>query len=416
MLSLLAAAMLSQPNILLVLLDDIGNDKIGCYQEGPPSEQPPTPNIDALAASGLRFTNFYSHPTCTPTRGSVLTGLEPYSHGLGHALGSGQIHPHLPFELTTLPEALTACGYHSGMVGKWHLGRVQETGPFLDPLLHGWELFSGVVASAADYRAYDKWIASEAVTFSLSGTTYLTTAQVDDALTMIGALPEPWFITVSFSAAHLPFHHPPGFEALETNMEKYGAAVEFLDTELGRLLAEPAVASALKVVAGDNGTVSSVSSTPGKAKATLWEGGVNVPLIAAGPGIRAGVSDVLVQCSDLFATVLEMAGSTDPVPATSVSFQPALASALWTGRDHVFSQKFQLATGPQRRQMARGERYKLIRHADLGAGVQEWFVDLESSPPGEDTILSASPPAGLSPAEVNEYQGLASYLDGKPLE
>lgn len=420
--SLLLAAALSHPNILLILIDDIGNDKIGVYQEGPAAEQPPTPNIDALAASGLRFTNFWSHPTCSPTRASIFTGLHPHQHGLGHALGQGEIHPSLDFELPTLAEDLRDWGFFSGFVGKWHMGREFSTGLFLDPILHGWDLFSGTVSNSGDYFLYDRWIASESVTFETTETKYLTTANVDDALLMAEFLPEPWFITVSFNAAHLPFHEPPQElhsygTGLTSNQDKYNAAAESLDTELGRLLEMVSSEGALVFLAGDNGTISSVSSTPGRAKATLWEGGINVPLIVAGPGVRTGVDDSLVQATDLYATILELSTSPASAPPSSISFAHRLASSAQPGsRDVAFSQKFQLQTGPQRRQAAREERYKLIRYHDDGSGPQEWFIDLQASPPGEDTVLSSNPASELSGALFLEYVGLAIFLNSMPLE
>jgi len=112
----------SKPNIVVILVDDMGFSDIGCY-----GSEIPTPNIDALAAGGLRFTQFYNTARCSPSRASLLTGAYPHQAGMGHLdnyviPGSRGLHGKLEDRVVTLAEVLRPAGYHTSVAGKWHLG------------------------------------------------------------------------------------------------------------------------------------------------------------------------------------------------------------------------------------------------------------------------------------------------------
>src|SRR5262249_14983720 len=154
--------------------------------------------------------------------------------------------------------------------------------------------------------------------------TYATTEQVDDAIARIQAMPEPWFLYLAFNAPHQPFHAPPPNlhtyhlfgNPDDTPDLHFHAAIQAMDTEIGRLLStlSPAKRERTTIVfLGDNGTPNEAITPPfepGKAKGTLYEGGVHVPLIVQGRGVRAPgrESDVLVNSVDLFPTVLALLG------------------------------------------------------------------------------------------------------------
>lgn len=119
-----------RPNILVILVDDMGFSDIGCY-----GSEIPTPNLDALAAGGLRFTQFYNTPRCSPSRAALLTGTYPHQAGLGHlegivVPGSKGLHGRLEDRVVTLAEVLGPAGYYTAMAGKWHLGITHGVGPW----------------------------------------------------------------------------------------------------------------------------------------------------------------------------------------------------------------------------------------------------------------------------------------------
>src|SRR5437868_2311989 len=108
-----------KPNIILILADDLGFSDLGCY-----GSEIATPNLDRLAARGLRFTQFYNNARCCPTRASLLTGLYPHQAGVGHMvqnLGTPAYQGHLNTRCVTLAEVLRQVGYRTLMVGKWHV-------------------------------------------------------------------------------------------------------------------------------------------------------------------------------------------------------------------------------------------------------------------------------------------------------
>ncbi|MCA9259595.1 MAG: arylsulfatase [Planctomycetales bacterium] len=145
------AAADSRPNIVIVLVDDMGFSDVGCY-----GGEIETPNIDRLAAEGLRFTQFYNSGRCCPTRASLMTGLHPHQAGIGHMtepperpLGfDGPYQGHLNDQCTTLAEVLRAAGYHTLMTGKWHLGYHQQEDW---PLQRGFDRYFGIISGAANY-------------------------------------------------------------------------------------------------------------------------------------------------------------------------------------------------------------------------------------------------------------------------
>lgn len=141
----------SPPNVIIILVDDMGFSDVGCY-----GGEIETPNIDSLAAQGLRFTQFYNAGRCCPTRASLMTGLHPHQVGIGHMTEPpeqplefpGAYQGHLNDECITLAQTLRAVGYHTLMVGKWHLGYHQQSDW---PLQRGFDQYFGSISGAFNY-------------------------------------------------------------------------------------------------------------------------------------------------------------------------------------------------------------------------------------------------------------------------
>ena len=137
-----------KPNVVVVLVDDVGFSDVGCF-----GSEISTPVLDSLAANGLRFTNFHSNPMCSPTRASLLTGLNCHNVGFGHVANSDPGYPgywsELPDNVSTIAEILRAEGYATLMCGKWHLARdadISAKGPNDSwPCQRGFDRFYGIL-------------------------------------------------------------------------------------------------------------------------------------------------------------------------------------------------------------------------------------------------------------------------------
>ena len=308
-------------NILLLIVDDWGTDSSPIDNNttlNPGTTFPPMPNVEALAARGLRFTNAYAQPVCSPTRATILTGRQPFRHGVGAPEGAA-----LPASELTLPEIFAAesSPYQLASYGKWHLGG-GETGP---ADLGGWPEFAGILNGGVP--SYTNWSKTENGVTTNGVTTYSTSDQVNEAINFINAQSSnPWFVWMGFNAPHTPFHNPPselhGYPTYPTDGNgevtganrrfAYEAALQSLDTEIGRLLANVDLETTNVILIGDNGTPGSVVQAPygnGHAKDTLYQGGIHVPMVIAGPDVTTcGTSHKLVHCVDLFSTILDLAG------------------------------------------------------------------------------------------------------------
>ncbi len=431
LLSLCAPRAAAQDNVLLILADDLGVDMLGCYGLG--SDLPPTPNLDALAAEGVRFERAWSNPLCSPTRATILTGRYSFRTQLGTI-----IHPNGPAlspQELTIPRMLdqrSPHGYDHAVIGKWHLGQNHE--PADHPNQVGFHYAEGPRENfglGPTFFSYTEYV--NGVPRPVAR--YATSETVDDALAWIGQAAEPWFCYVAFNAPHDPWHHPPPhlFTVPVPNIDPrgaprafYKAAVEALDSEVGRLLGrlDPELRARTTVVfLGDNGTPRQVTVPPfdpAKAKLTVYEGGVRVPLIVSGPAVAepGRTCDALVNASDLFATILELAGVDDlsqhPVPLDSVSFVPYLVQPGCAPlREFVYTEAFFPNGGGPYEPLARairGERYKLIRRGPDAS--RDELYDLIADPWETQNLLLA-PPGGASPQPLDlaAYLGLAQRLE-----
>ncbi len=361
-------------NVLLIVADDVGLDNVGAYGLNPEAAR--TPNIDELAERGVLFRNAYANPVCSPSRATILTGRYAWRTGLGSALVFTGSNPGLALAAPTLADVLSDEGYATAAVGKWHLATTDT----LHPLKAGFDHHLGSMGNIADYFAFPKNVDGTIVT----ATKYATTDTVDDAITFIDATgPEtPWFLWVAFNSAHAPFHAPPpelhGYdipplaEGIEPLLTK--AMIEAMDTEIGRLLDAVDLERTVVVFVGDNGP-DALSVTPPwdptHAKHTLFDLGVHVALVVAGPGVVQGAECAgLVNTTDLYATIADVAGASKATALDSLSLRPYLADPETPSlRKTVYFERFLPNFNPagpfpgtfqKRQQGARDKRYKLM--------------------------------------------------------
>lgn len=370
-------------NVLLVIADDLGVDKVAAYGMHP--DPPPTPVINGLAAEGVRFNQAFAYPSCSPARAALLTGRYGRRTGIGRTVQTDMDDYVLPPDELGIPEVLRqspAYRYHSAAIGKWHLTSHHAPNGLVHPGLYGFDTFvvmmsnigGELLPNGGRQRSYWFWEENRNGTLS-NRNTYATSAQANDAIEAMHTLPEPWFVWLAFTAPHTPTHAPPehlhSFANLRpgsSQLEEYQAMVEAMDTELGRVLdsLDPEVRADTTIIfLGDNGTPSHATAPPFdpfRAKTTLYEGGTHVPFLVTGPHVQhpGSTVDALVHVVDVLPTLAEIAGvdvatlygdGTTPGalalgPLDGHSLMPFLADPQAPGRDVVYTERFAPNGGP----------------------------------------------------------------------
>ena len=368
------------PNFVLIVADDLGYGDPGCYG----SKTNNTPNIDALASTGLRFTDFHSGGAmCSPTRASILTGCYPQRFGKifdGALSGTKQRHLGLPLEAVTIAERLQKAGYATGCFGKWHLG---YQAPFL-PTRQGFDVFRGLVSGDGDFHTQidrsgnEDWWNHEKIEMEKGYTTEMLTRH---SLDFIEANQDkPFFLYLPHLAIHFPWQGPkdPPQRTAGKNWhkDKWGiipdpgnvaphvkAMIESLDTSVGEIVA------ALKKWQITNNTVVIFTSDNGPHqegghkmeyfnsngelrgyKRDLYDGGIRVPMIARWPGrIAAGSSTAHPSAFwDFLPTACELAEIEPPKDIDGISYLPSLIGGSQKKHAYLFwraGQKFAVRQG-----------------------------------------------------------------------
>jgi arylsulfatase len=350
----LAARSGRKPNILVILFDDVGWGDFGCYGGGT-AVGAPTPGIDALARRGLRLTSCYSEPSCSPSRGTLLTGRLPRRHGLQRPPMYGE-----PGGLqgeVTLAQLLSEAGYATQAVGKWHLGENVESQPqnvgFDD--FYGFLSVSDMYSEWRDPAFFPEIVYSEARTEwmrnmpfnkcfvhatrggaseNVEEVTIPVLSRLDDMwcgystafIRRMAGARQPWFLYHCTRGAHFDNYPLERFLGSSPARHPYKDTLIELDDVVGRLVRELEATGQLEhtlmVLSSDNGphmeTWPDAAYTPFRcAKGSTWEGGVRVPALFVWPGMIEAdrVSDGLLNFSDLLPTALTLAGASDRVPA-----------------------------------------------------------------------------------------------------
>lgn len=312
------------PNVVLILSDDQGYGDVRCYG----AQDLRTPNLDALAGSGVRFTQFYSAaPICSPARAALLTGLYPQRAGLAdnaHA-GTG-----LPPERTTLAEAFRNAGYRTAIFGKWHLGNVPEK----SPLKQGFDEFFGHKEGCIDnYSHFFYWAGPNRHDLWRNDAehhedgAFFPDLAVREACRFIGENRErPFFLYLPFNLPHYPLQAEERFRSMYSQLDdqraRYAAVVSSLDEKIGRII-ETLDALELRentiiVFMSDNGHSVEERTFGGGGSAgayrghkfTLWEGGIHVPCIVSWTGRvpESEVRDQPIISMDWFPTLANWCG------------------------------------------------------------------------------------------------------------
>lgn len=311
------------PNIVVIVADDMGYADIGPYG----AKDIPTPNLDALAAGGIRFTDGYvTGPYCSPTRAGLLTGRYPQRFGHEFNIAGRMVHPDegLPLTETTLADRLKAAGYRTGLIGKWHLGFA----PRFFPTRRGFDEFFGFLSGAHSYvnvtqpgnPIYD----GETLVPRIP---YLTDTLAGHAEAFIKRnRTRPFLLYLAFNAVHVPLQATDKYLARVSNIANptrrtYAAMLSAMDDGIGRALAalrsEGLEENTLIFFFSDNGGPMDGDSWNGSSnvpfrgdKGETWEGGIRVPFIMSWKGrLPAGKTDSrpVIQL-DVLPTALAAAG------------------------------------------------------------------------------------------------------------
>ena len=321
-----------KPNILLIIADDMGLDATPGFNVG--STKPNMPNLQNMINNGVRFTNLWAYPTCTPTRGSILTGK------YGFRTNVKKVQDVMSTSETSLQKYLDdkASGYGNAIIGKWHLSRDEN-----HPTQMGIDYYAGLLSGSV--QSYTSWNFTQNGTTTTS-TEYTTTKFTDLAIDWVKQQEQPWFLWLAYNAPHTPFHLPPTNLHSQGNLPTdqasidantlpyYMAMIEAMDTEIGRLLdsmSQEEKDNTIIIFIGDNGTPNQVAQDyrGTRVKGTVYQGGVNVPMIVSGKNVtRLNQTDnSLLNTVDLFATITDVAGTGTTQHHDSNSFKELFTSS-----------------------------------------------------------------------------------------
>lgn len=331
-----------KPNVICILVDDLGYGDLSCYG----AKDIRTPHIDRLMGEGMRFTGFYANSTVSsPSRAALLTGRFPDMVGVPGVI---RTHPddswgYLSPDAVLLPQVLKKQGYHSALIGKWHLGLESPN----TPQERGFDYFKGFLGDMMDdYYTHLRWgnnymrDGNRVIDPQGHATDLFTDWAIDYVRERNAAKKEPFFLYLAYNAPHVPLHPPAGWlervrrrePGMAEKRGKLAALIEHLDDGVGRLITtleqEGMLENTLVIFASDNGGQADAGASNGilrGAKGDMYEGGIRVCAGFYWKGtIPAGaVSSNFAMLSDIFPTICDFA-DTDPGPVDGISIRPTL--------------------------------------------------------------------------------------------
>lgn len=413
----------SKPNVVFILADDLGYGDLGCYGQ----QQIKTPNLDRLAAEGMRFTNFYAGSTvCAPSRAVLMTGQHTgHVWVRGNGAGAQQT---LRDEDMTLAEVFKDAGYRTAMFGKWGLGEIGTSG---HPNKQGFDEFFGYLNQTHAHNYFPSFLLHNGERYPLPNVPqreepngagyakekrqYAHDAIVDKAFEWLDwNAHKPFFLYLPFTLPHAnneanrdlkdgqetPEYGAYASKDWKTPDKGQAAMIARLDRDVGRLLAKlrklGVEQNTLVIFTSDNGPHKEGGNDPDFFKASgplrgikraLYEGGIRVPFIARWPGkIKAGaVSAHVGYFGDVFALACELTGQPLPPGLDSLSFWPALQRKKQPQHEYLYWEFYEQGS----RQAVRFGQWKAIREPMLTGKVQ--LYDLNADVGEQHDLAPAQP-------------------------
>ena len=361
----------SRPNLLFILSDDQGFADVG-YRNA----EAVTPNLDRLAATGVRLEQFYVQPVCTPTRAALMTGLYPMRLGLQLGVIKPESQHGLPLSARTLPQALREAGYFTAITGKWHLG---NGGPEYLPTARGFDHQHGLYLGMTDYFTHERdggldWHRQDRALRQVGHATDLIANEAIHIIEAHGGGPKPFFLYVAFNAPHTPLQATEPWLAKFAHIKDqkrrtHRAMVAHMDDAIGRIVAALETKglreNTLIVFTSDNGanTPTGDNAPLRDQKGSVYEGGVRVPAIANWPGrLPAGaVVNQPLHIADWHPTLLRLGGAkaASGVTLDGRDLWPAL-----TGDPRPIHDEILINTAPGTGALRRGD-WKLVVNGHL---------------------------------------------------
>jgi arylsulfatase A len=431
-----------RPNVVLILADDAGIGDFGCYGQ----QRIRTPNIDRLAAEGLRFTQFYAGgAVCVPSRCALLTGKH-----LGHAALRENVTQPLPAEESTLAELLRPAGYRTACIGKWALGNSVRQG---SPLEQGFDTYFGFIDQVLAHRYFPSFLLKDDQRVPYADnerarTHYSQALFTDEALRFLeGTRERPFFLYLAYCLPHADLDAPeesiapyraagwPETPYVERGGERlyndqptpraaYAGMVSRLDLEVGRVLDRlrelDLERDTLILFSSDNGPSREGGGDPDffhssgsfrGGKGELYEGGLRAPFLARWPGhIAPGTSELVCASWDVLATCAELAGFPVPEGSDGLSLAPTLLGRPAEQAAHGYLYWEHMPRGESHGQALRRGDWKALR---LGVQARDPRVELYdlASDPGESRDLAAEKPELV--AELTGLMDAAHVPDPK---
>jgi len=400
---------IATPNIVFLVADDLGWNDVGYH-----GSEIQTPNIDAIAESGVRLERHYSYPWCSPTRAALMTGRSPLEIGV-HGPFSPNHGRGLPTDEHLLPQSFAAAGYQTIATGKWHLGNAHVKyfphnrgfDRFYGHTSPGIDYFRHTAAGAYDWQRNGKSARDEGYSTSLIGNEAVRAILERDT-------DRPFLLYVAFNAPHTPLQAPPEYIEKYAHIEKesrrvFAAMVDCMDAAIGRILgtieSEGLARDTLVVFISDNGgllaTDGGADNSPLKGEKTqTWEGGIRTPAAVHWPGVVEGgeVVDDLITVHDWFPTLLDATG------VRGLNQKAFYGQSVWSAiRDREPLGERTVVLGATGWFAVFDGPWKLV-HRPLGNGQTERTLYRIFEDPSESRDLAASEPAA--------FERLTGILEG----